>query len=623
MIKITGLLGVLEKGVETFMATRSDPWPDGVLHFKLSAIKGWSLKPFGKEWLLEAERPGLIFRALGMISQHGLPKEGFAEVNRFSSLGVSIDVSQNNQCMNVETAKDILLSAAAMGYSFALLYSEDAYPVAGYPYFGYMRGAYTAQELKKLDCFAAALGIELIPCLQTLAHLSNPLRWNAFASMREDKSTLLPDEEETYAFIEAVISSAASIFTSHRLHIGQDEAWSLGAGEYLNRHGYHPKWEIMGRHLARVTAIAQKYGFHPMMWSDMFFRMGAGNNGIKEEYALPPEGAMPTVVQKSVPAKTRLVYWEYKRTTEEIRKRITLHRQLSDQLTIAGHVRLNRSLAANYSMTFHTARELFAACDDGSIHEMLVTVWGDDAPESCIYSALLGMQLYAEYNFSPVFNQRELAGRFAACTGGNFDVFYALTYFDEIPQVHGVAGNLGAHNPSKWLLWQNPMLGLFDENAQGIDWAEHYCNLAQKLAAHCQGKYGWMFTYYEKAAQALALKAPLGLIITDAYRTKNTNKVVEIIETLLPQTRKAAIEMRIAHRDVWFRVYKPEGWDVFDVRYGALIAQLDTAAYRLKAWLHGDTDTLDELERQRLPYNGQAGLVMESHYTNIISAGNV
>lgn len=62
-----------------------------------------------------------------------------------------------------------------------MLYTEDTYEVNDEPYFGYVRGRYTKEEMKELDAFAGSLGISLIPCIQTLAHLKATFRWGGDA----------------------------------------------------------------------------------------------------------------------------------------------------------------------------------------------------------------------------------------------------------------------------------------------------------------------------------------------------------------------------------------------------------------------------------------------------------
>ena len=86
-------------------------------------------------------------------------------------LGVMIDMSRN-AVMSMEGLQRFLPLLKKMGYNTVMLYTEDTYEVKDEPFFGYMRGRYSAKELCELDQYAASLGIELIPCIQTLAHLS-------------------------------------------------------------------------------------------------------------------------------------------------------------------------------------------------------------------------------------------------------------------------------------------------------------------------------------------------------------------------------------------------------------------------------------------------------------------
>ena len=92
----------------------------------------------------------------------------------FDSLGVMIDMSRN-AVMSVDGLKRFLPLLKKMGYNCVMLYTEDTYEVDGEPYFGYMRGRYSKAEMKELDAFAASIGITMIPCIQTLAHLEEKL----------------------------------------------------------------------------------------------------------------------------------------------------------------------------------------------------------------------------------------------------------------------------------------------------------------------------------------------------------------------------------------------------------------------------------------------------------------
>ncbi|MFR6640752.1 MAG: family 20 glycosylhydrolase [Christensenellales bacterium] len=86
-----------------------------------------------------------------------------------------------------------------------------------------MRGRYTTEELTELDAFGAKIGIELVPCIQTLAHLNQIFRWEEYAAINDNNDILLIDDERTYALIEKMIATMRKAFRSHKIHIGMDE----------------------------------------------------------------------------------------------------------------------------------------------------------------------------------------------------------------------------------------------------------------------------------------------------------------------------------------------------------------------------------------------------------------
>ena len=97
-----------------------------------------------------------------------------------------------------------------------------------------------------------------------------------------------------------MIAAATKPFRSKRIHIGMDEAHQLGLGRYLDLYGYQRRFEIMLRHLEKVLAITQKYDLEPMIWSDMFFRLGSKQG---DYYDL--EGQIPEDVIANIPQGVR------------------------------------------------------------------------------------------------------------------------------------------------------------------------------------------------------------------------------------------------------------------------------------------------------------------------------
>ena len=250
------------------------------------------------------------FRSLGRLMGAN-KKKNFAETPRFDFLGLMIDCSRG-AVLNMKSAKKWLRHLALMGINGLTLYTEDTYQVKGEPFFGYLRGAYSKNELKELDDYANTLGIEMFPCIQVLGHLSQILRWPIYHDIKDVEGVLLVDEEKTYLLLEKMIKAASSPFRSRRIHIGMDETHGLGKGVYRQKHGIVSPFEIFNKHLKRVCQICSRIGLKPMIWDDMYFRFGSKTNNYYDKNAI-----IPREVIKDIPDNVALVYWDYYHTDEQ------------------------------------------------------------------------------------------------------------------------------------------------------------------------------------------------------------------------------------------------------------------------------------------------------------------
>jgi hypothetical protein len=115
------------------------------------------------EILIEYRRPNMAIRAVGSLLSGIDIKEEYCP---FSMFGIMIDCSRN-AVMTVAHMKKYLEKIALLGYNMVMLYTEDTYQIKDEPFFGYMRGAYTEEELRELDKFASLLGMEKFSQVQT------------------------------------------------------------------------------------------------------------------------------------------------------------------------------------------------------------------------------------------------------------------------------------------------------------------------------------------------------------------------------------------------------------------------------------------------------------------------
>ena len=82
---------------------------------------------------------------------------------------------------------------------------EDVFEIKELPKFGYLRGKYSKEELKELVDFSNQLGITLIPCVQTLGHMGQFLRWPSSAKFKDTSDVLKVGSEDTYRLITLML----------------------------------------------------------------------------------------------------------------------------------------------------------------------------------------------------------------------------------------------------------------------------------------------------------------------------------------------------------------------------------------------------------------------------------
>ncbi|MBB6735794.1 beta-N-acetylhexosaminidase [Cohnella zeiphila] len=567
------------------------------------------------------KEPVHFFRALGLWVQLRREKDDFERIERprFDTNGVMADVSRN-AVLKTDSVKRLLRTMALLGLNRFMLYTEDTFEVPGYPYFGYMRGRYTAEELKECDDYAALLGVEIVPCIQTLAHLTEALKWNYAADVRDTPDILLAGEEKTYDFIRDMIRAASSPLRSKAIHIGMDEAHQLGLGRYLDRNGYRKRFDIMNEHLRRVVSICEEFGLSPMIWSDMYFRLGSATGGY---YDLNAE--IPQDVVESMPRNVQYVYWDYYHDDPAFyREFIRKHQAFGSAPVFAGGVWTWGSLAPNYGKTIATTEAALRACKDEGVRDAFATMWGDNGAETSVFAGLAGIALFAEHGYADEVDRAELERRLKLCASAELADFLALNEFDETPGVS--AGNMHESNPSKFLLWQDVLIGLYDVNVRDLPMSGHYEALAEKMAqaARRGGPWSALFVQYEKLAQVLKTKSDIGIRLKSAYDEDDRERL-SAISGELGELGLGIDELRKLHRKNWLRENKPFGWEAIDIRYGGLLSRLETARARIGDYLSGEADRIEELEEERLYYDAPwvmpQGALGRGAYHRIVTAG--
>ncbi len=567
-----------------------------VIKFEQIENGGLSIKKTSDNITVKYSEKAYMFRALGILSEH-INEDSFSisETPRFHTNGVMLDCSRNG-VTNIKTLKDILIQLALMGHNLLMLYTEDTYEIEGEPYFGYMRGRYTHDELREIDDYANELGIELIPCIQTLGHCAKFLRWsNAYGEITDTGDILLAEEEKTYEFIEKMISSCRKVFRSNKIHIGMDETHELGKGKYLEFHGSFNKAEIYEKHLNRVNLICVKYGYEPMIWGDLPFSVGA----LPRYTDCSERINFKRCSDIKIPENIGFIYWDYysmeKSRYEEL---IDAHKKYSNKVIFGGGAWRWANFVPNITRNLKPSVYALQSCFEKDVKNVFVTLWGDDANESSVFCSWNIVQLYAEYNFRGDNWENEISQRFKTCTGGIWEDFLKL----ELPNLYN---GYPSADPCKYLFYQDPLLGLFDKHIPEKS-KEIYSDLAKEFFACAKrnSKYDYMFKNIAVLCQVLSIKASLGVDIKNAYDNKDNSKLSEIANIDLPQLITYTEQFNKSFAKQWITENKIFGYQTMDMRIGSVINRLKSTKDRLKDYINGDIEILEELEVKRLPFNG-------------------
>lgn len=520
------------------------------------------------------------------------------ESARFEMLCYMGDMSRN-AVYNMGTAKRMLRYLALMGYDSIMLYTEDTFELPGYPYFGHMRGRFSKQELKEIDDYANDLGIEVIPCVQTLAHLSTTLRWPVYP-FKDTDDILMVGDERTYDFIDAIMKVCAECFRSRRINIGMDEAHMLARGNYLLKNGYRPSSDVMLEHLERVVQICENNGFAPMIWSDMFFRMAFdGKYRVRE-------GEIAQEIINKVPKNLTLIYWDYYSLDEQIfTHMLDCHLKFNNPVVFAGGAWKWYGFAPHNKFSLASTRMQLDVCADKKITNVIVTSWGDNGGEASQFSALSSMIYYAERCYSDCdVNEAHMETRCVQCFGIGFEALLTFDAPNELPGI-GIA-NGRPLNPSRYLVFNDPLEGLLDVHMKPEEASEGFARNSERLFAYRDHPdFGYIFETLGKLCVFLADKCDVSIRARKYYAEGDKAALKALAEEKIPVMIVELDDFIATFRHQWYKENKTFGFATQEVRLGGLKERLYSTALRLADYADGNIERIEELEQPVLSFDGK------------------
>ncbi len=553
---------------------------------------GFSLVREKDGYLVRYAFPCDAYRALGLLLADD-PPENLSQNRAHESVGVMWDLSRN-AVLRVEAWEELLRKFALLGINSVQLYMEDVYELPGEPFFGYGRGAYSTDELRRIDEYGYRLGIEVIPCIQTLGHLDQILQWPVYQADTDVPGVLMVGEERTRHLIGKMLQQMAACFRSRKIHIGMDEAHGIGTGKYLEKNGLRRPFDILLSHLRMVVGMCRECGLRPMIWSDMFFRIGSATHGYYDREAVIPEGVAAEIL-----SDVDLVYWDYYHADPAFYEEwIRRHRMLGKEpVFAAGAWNWGRFWAYAPRWRESMAAGMKAAREQ-KIGQTLLTLWGDNGAEYHPASALPAIQYFAEWAYAGEPDAAALERQFVVLAKAPLRDYLKASDLDEIPAVRGTPE--ATVNYSKWILWHDPVLGFLNAHIpSGLP--DHYRGLAADLDRTDADE---SLRFAIRVARAVAAKAELHLKARAAWRASDWSELRRLKEMILPESQQTLRELWQSHRRIWNEWNKPFGWEVLERRYAGTAARLESLGAILDKCLSEPGVRIPEWEFEPLPLHG-------------------
>ncbi|MFZ4773961.1 MAG: hypothetical protein ACOYM3_01270 [Terrimicrobiaceae bacterium] len=552
-------------------------------------------------------------RGVGTILS-GLCNDGEStkETLPFDSFGVMLDMSRN-AVMRPDHLRRWMRRLCLFGFNRLMLYMEDTYKLPDEPYFGYLRGGYPAEELRQIDSWGEALGIELSGCVQALGHLEQVLKWPAYSPVRDTPSVLLAGDGATYELIEKMVSTMAENLSSRTLHIGFDEAHDLGRGKFLDTHGYQPPFDIYVRHLQRVCEICARHGIQAQIWSDMVFRLGSATGDYYDRASVVPPGVI-----EALPAGVGMVYWDYYGLMEDhYRYWLNRHKELGVPVSVASSVWTWMAPWYDRGFTEATVGPCVSACRGTGVRDITFTLWGDDGAYCELDSALAGLAFAAECGWCADGSAKNgLEARFEAVCGVPYSHAVLPCEMEIARPGSGVPLDQNGYLSDGIgpVLWDDPLYLMIRKNRAslpengGVDYwktfARHQETVFQKLEALPAHEGMIDLRHARNITNVLRRKVRLANEMESAYRTGDRAALRAAAEDI-PHVIAAIGNLQASFRRQWLRRNRPHGLETMQIRLAGLTERYHELARRLEEYLGARADAIPEWDESAgLPAGG-------------------
>ena len=488
-------------------------------------------------------------------------------MKKFETLSVLIECS-SGVVPRVETIKNFTEILSRFGYNRLYLGLADGYKIKNEPRFNYKRGGYTTEELKEIDGYAKKCGVEVVAQINVLSHLHFLKKYPEYFDIFDTDNVLLVGNDRVYRLIDNMLGAISEGLSSRTIHIGLDEAFGLGTGEYLKQHGYADKKTLILEHLKRVSPLLKKYGYTPEIWGDMLAE--------KEK-----DSAAPQKIKACLPEGTTAFLWNYEEKDEKkLAEMIEDMTSRSKNVAYAGAAWKYLGFGPNNRYYLSRIIPQMKVCYEKGIKHYMVTLWSDRGAPCSNYAALPALYAAAEYANGGYSGTGEPdKEKFEKITGEKYDDLSSLEFIDNPFKTACTERS----SSSFWAFYTDVLLGNFDTLLpDGVNKA--YIGLAAEYEEKASGKFAHLYKTVAAVAKVLAVKSPIPAKIRKLNDSGDKIAAKEIIEEL-KKLKEETLAFENVFDEYFLKDNKAFGLEIHHLYNGGQVFRIDYAIRRLQAFI--------------------------------------
>ncbi len=226
-------------------------------------------------------------RLLARSERMSWPSVQIADWPSLPYRGLMLDVSRG-KVPTLETLELLVDQLSLYKANVLQLYTEHTFVFPHHPRIGEDCGSLSGDDILRLDAYARARHVELMPNLQSFGHCAHILNMPEYEHLAECAArwSLCPTDERTYAFLDDLYGDLLPAFSSKTLNIDCDETWDLGKGRSASAVAEQGVGKVYLQHILRLYDLAKRHGCRIQLWGDILLHHPELVSSLPEDVTL-------------------------------------------------------------------------------------------------------------------------------------------------------------------------------------------------------------------------------------------------------------------------------------------------------------------------------------------------